>query len=436
MNTFQIAWGYLWSRKVITGLTVLAVALGVSLISSVLTLRQETERRFVEEGQAFDAVVGAKGSPLQLVLSTPYYMDNSVGNIPWEEYEMLREHDWVELVDLNDNGVKDYPAVFPIGLGDTFGNARIVGTIPDLFKHKWTSPSSGEITRPFTIAEGRAFEAPFEAVIGSYVANNLQLAIGDTFKGSHGGAEHDDKYTVVGIFEPSGTPNDYVIFCDLESVWLSHPHGFEEGEDEPAAEDDDHDHAHEDDHSEDAHEDDREISAVLVNLGSPAWRFKFRDEFKNSRVQAAIPIMEIQKMYRQFLSPVQTILMAVAYLVVVVASITIMIGLYMAIQMRRRDLAVMRALGAGAGDIFGAVILEAIFVTLLGVVTGWLLGNIGTWALSFYLVREYGLSIRSFTLSFEEIRAFAVVIMVGYMAGVIPAVQAYRRDVAKDLAEL
>ena len=438
MNTFQIAWGYLWSRKVITGLTVLAVALGVALISSVLSLRQETERRFVEEGQAFDIVVGAKGSPLQLVLSTPYYMDKPIGNIHWDEYERLLDHEWIEKVDLNGDGVKNEPAVFPISLGDSFGNARIVGTIPKLFNHSWTSPSTGEITRPFTLAEGRIFEKPFEAVIGSYVSSSLELPIGARFQGAHGGEEHEEWYTVVGILEPSGTPNDYVVFCDLESVWLSHPHGLDGEEDEPTADTLDDGHTHDDghDHSAHAQEDRGDITAVLLNLGSPAWRFKFRDEFKDSKVQAAIPIMEIQKMYKQFLSPVQTILMAVAYLVVVVASITIMIGLYMAIQMRRRDLAVMRALGAGAGDIFGAVIVEAIFVTVLGVGTGWLLGNVGTWALGFYLVSEYGLSIRSFTLSFEEIRAFAFVIMVGYLAGVIPAVQAYRRDVAKDLAEL
>ncbi len=417
MNTFQIAWGYLWSRKFITSLTILSVALGVALISSVLTLRQETERRFVEEGQAFDAVVGAKGSPLQLVLSAVYYMDTPTGNIKWAEYEKVRNHEWVT-------------AAFPVSMGDSFRNARIVGTIPELFEHTWTSPSSGEVSRPFTLAEGRIFEKPFEAVVGSFAANNTDLRIGDQFVSGHGGAMHEDTpYTVVGIFEPSGTPNDHAIFCDLESVWLSHPH-----EDE----DDEGDSAHGDEHADHDHADadDREVTAVLLNLGSPAWRFKFRDEFKDAPVMAAIPIMEIQKMFNQFLSTVQTILMAVAYLVVVVSSISIMIGLYMSIQMRRRDLAVMRALGAGAGDIFGAVILEAIFVTVLGVVLGWLLGNGGTWLLSFYLVREYGLSIRSFTLSYEEIRAFAIVVMVGYFAGLIPAVQAYRRDVAKDLAEL
>ncbi len=431
MNTFQIAWGYLWSRKFITCLTILSVSLGVALISSVLTLRQETERRFVEEGQAFDAVIGAKGSPLQLVLSSVYYMDTPTGNIRWEEYEKVREHEWVT-------------AAFPISMGDSFRNARIVGTTPDLFDHTWTSPSSGEVTRPFTIAEGRIFENSFEAVIGSFAASSIGLEVGNQFVGNHGGAEHEDSYTVVGIFEPSGTPNDHAIFCDLESIWLSHPHEEDEEDGESNDVDAHAGHDHEDDDADaDAHaghdhavEEHREVTAVLLNLGSPAWRFKFRDEFKDSPVQAAIPIMEIQKMFNQFLSTVQTILMAVAYLVVVVSSISIMIGLYMAIQMRRRDLAVMRALGAGAGDIFGAVILEAIFVTVLGVVIGWLLGNAGTWLLSLYLTREYGLVIRSFTLSFEEIRAFAIVVMVGYLAGLIPAVQAYRRDVAKDLAEL
>ncbi len=425
MNTFQIAWGYLWSRKFITSLTILSVALGVALISSVLTLRQETERRFVEEGQAFDAVIGAKGSPLQLVLSAVYYMDTPTGNISWEEYEKVREHEWVERVDTDGDGVGDRPAAFPVSMGDALGSARIVGTVPELFEHTWTSPSSGEVTRPFTLAEGRIFEKPFEAVIGSFAASNIGLELGQEFRGSHGMEEHDEWYTVVGIFAPSGTPNDHAIFCDLESVWLSHPHEDDEEDEDAHA---DHDHADE--------ADQREVTAVLLNLGSPAWRFKFRDEFRDSPVQAAIPIMEIQKMFNQFLSTVQTVLMAVAYLVVVVASISIMIGLYMSIQMRRRDLAVMRALGAGAGDIFGAVILEAIFVTILGVVLGWLLGNVGTWLLSFYLSREYGLTIRSFTLSRQEIQAFAAVVMVGYMAGVVPAVQAYRRDVAKDLAEL
>jgi putative ABC transport system permease protein len=420
MNTFQIAWGYLWSRKFITILTILSVAIGVALISSVLTLRQETERRFVEEGQAYDAVIGAKGSPLQLVLSAVYFMDSPTGNIPWEAYEEVREHEWVT-------------AAFPVSMGDSLGNARIVGTVPELFEHTWTSPSTGEVTRPFTLAEGRIFEKPFEAVVGSYAASSIGMPIGHEFRGSHGMTEHDEWYTVVGILEPSGTPNDHAIFCSLESVWLAHPHVDEDGEEseadhaDPAEEHGEHEHAE---------EEPREITAVLVNLGSPGWRFKFRDEFVDSPVQAAIPIMEIQKMFNQFLSTVQTILMAVAYLVVVVASLSIMIGLYMAIQMRRRDLAIMRALGAGAGDIFGAVILEAIFVTVLGVALGWLLGNAGTWALSFYLTQEYGLSIRSFTISFLEVRAFAIVIMVGYFAGVIPAVQAYRRDVARDLAEL
>jgi putative ABC transport system permease protein len=422
MNTFQIAWGYVWSRKFITSLTIFSVALGVALISSVLTLRQETERRFVEEGQAFDAVIGAKGSPLQLVLSAVYYMDSPVGNIAWDEYERVLNHEWVT-------------AAFPVSMGDTFRNARIVGTTPDLFDHTWTSPSSGEVTRPFTLAEGRIFEKPFEAVVGNFAASSIGLSIGDQFVGSHGDEDHaDTPYTVVGIFEPSGTPNDHAIFCDLESVWLSHPHEDEEGESEEAH--DDHDHAHHD-HDDHGHDHERrEITAVLVNLGSPAWRFKFRDEFKDSAAQAAVPVMEIQKMYSTFLSTVQTILMAVAYLVVVVASISIMVGLYLSIQMRRRDLAVMRALGAGAGDIFGAVTMEAGFVTILGVALGWLLGNVGTWFLSFYLTHEYGLTIRSFTLSFAEIRAFSAVLLVGYLAGVLPAVQAYRRDVARDLAEL
>lgn len=414
MSLWHIAWGYIWSRKLITGLTVLSVALGVALISAVHTLREETQRRFEEEGQAFDIVVGAKGSPLQLVLSSVYFLDTPTGNITYADFEELLNHE-------------DVSGAFPIGLGDTYRHFRIVGTVPELMRHKWiVDPISGRERIPFRLEEGRFFEQDFEAVVGSVVAQRTGLKVGDTFAGTHGfmeGEHTEYPYTVVGVLKPGGTPNDRAIFTTLESVWEIHEH---HGED-PHGEDDRAGHEHV--------EDEREVTAVLVNLESPALRFTFLEYInREMNVMAAIPVNEIQKLYSQLLGTANSVLLTVAYLVVVASALTIMIGLYMSILQRRRDLAIMRALGASSVDIFGTVILEAFWVTILGIGAGWLLGNTVAWGLGLYLTQRLGLVITAFGLSTETIVSFAIVAIVGLVAGILPARQAYRTDVAWDLA--
>ncbi|HQN00579.1 MAG TPA: ABC transporter permease, partial [Candidatus Hydrogenedentes bacterium] len=268
MSLWHIAWSYLWNRKLTTALTVVSVALGVSLISAVLTLRDETQRRFEEEGQAFDIVVGAKGNPLQLVLSTVYFLDAPTGNMDFEIFETLKGHE-------------DVVAAFPIGMGDSYGGYRIIGTTRDLMDFSY-----GE-RAPYALASGRYFEAPFEAVVGANVAQDTGLKMGDTFVGTHGlvnsaSAEvHDDfPYTVVGILERSGSPNDRGIFCDLQSVWNAHDHG------------------HGEEHGEEGHHHGEEITAALIKLASPALRAEFKDGVnRTSNAMAAVPIWEIQKLY-------------------------------------------------------------------------------------------------------------------------------------------
>ncbi len=414
MSLWHIAWNYIWNRKLPSAVTIVCVALGVGLIAAVLTLRDETQRRFEEEGQAFDIVVGAKGSKLQLVLSTVYFMDIPTGNISYADYERLKEHE-------------DVKAAFPIGLGDTYRGFRIVGTTPDLMEHTWQS-SYGEPRDPFQLAEGRFFSEPMEAVIGSVVAAQEGLTVGDTFIGTHGfmegfGDDHDDMpYTVVGVLKPSATPYDRVLFTSLESVWASH------------AEHDDHDdHADHDDHD---HAEMPEVTAVLVDLESAGLRFSFRTYVEdNMSAMAATPVDEIMKLYQQILGPVKTVLLAVGYLVVVVSALSILASLYLSIMQRRRDLAVMRALGASPIDIFGAVVLEAFWVTLLGIGLGWFLGSLLTWAVGIYLEQRIGMGITAFRLTAGHINAFAAVALIGMLSGLLPAYQAYRTDVARHLAE-
>ncbi len=430
MTLWRISWGYLWNRKLTTCLTVLSVALAVALISSVLTLRAETEDRFVRESQAFDVVVGAKGSPLQLVLSTVYMMDQPVGNIPIAQYkELLADDAYVQ-------------AAFPINLGDTYRGFRLVGVERKLMDHSWTDMEGAEERKPFVLDEGRYFDKPFEAVVGAMAARQTGLKIGDTFISTHGliempeGAaapEHDhakNPYTVVGILKPSNSPFDRGIYCRLDSVWQAHggghgTHGAEEAGDTP-------------DFEEWGLHPEEMVTAVLVQLQSPTQRYEFEGYINNSPmgVMAAIPINQIRNLYDKVLGWVKLVLLAVGYLVVVISALSILIGLYLSILQRRRDLAVMRALGASAYEIFGVVLIEAFWVSLLGILSGWLGGVAVTYALGQFLTYRFGLVVNAFRLSQDQIAAFFIVWIIGIFAGFLPAWQAYDRDVARDLADL
>lgn len=442
MSLWHIAWGYLWNRKFTTFLTVLSVALAVALISSVLTLRDETRKRFEEEGQGFDLVVGAKGSPLQLVLSCVYFMDTPTGNIPLSVYEQLKA---------DTTYVK---SAFPIAIGDTYENYRIVGTIPELFEHKWEDPLTDEVRHPFALAQGRIFEQDYEVVIGALVARQMGLSLDKTFISTHGfmklpdfmgGHDHSSTpYRVVGILKPSESPYDRAIFCNLGSVWAAHGggdghHDEDEHHAEPAAGEGKEAHAEEStpEYEEWGKDPSSMVTAVLLQMQSPAMRFQYKEKIRESTMaMATAPIDEVAKLFEQFLGTVKTVLLAVGYLVVVISALSIMIGLYLAILQRKRDLAIMRALGASRMEIFGAVVIEAFWVTLIGIVCGWLLGGAVTYALGLYLTDQYGLSISAFTATGEHWAAFATVALVGLMAGVAPAWQAYRRNVARDLADL
>ena len=438
MSLWHMAWTYLWHRKLTTILTMLSVALGVALITAVLTLRDETHKRFEEEGQTFDIVVGAKGSALQLVLCAVYFMDRPPGNIGLDVYEELRKEPLVH-------------AAFPIGIGDSYEGYPIVGTTSAYLEHTRLDVRTEERSPVLAFAQGRNFAAPMELVIGAHVARTTGLKPGDQVVGTHGfielseslleqvgGHSHaDSPYTVVGILAPSNSPNDRALFADIHSVWQIHGdtgdfpewHAADETAHDGQAQAEPDEHAHE--HAQAADQ----VTAVLVQLDSPADRFNFKDLVNRSYNAAAdIPIQVIEKLYDQLLSTAKTVLLAVGYLVVVVSALSILIGLYLSILQRRRDLAIMRALGASAYEIFGAILIEAFWVTLLGIGAGWLLGGAATYGLSMFLSTRYGMSIGAFTLAHDALNAYCIILLVGLIAGILPAWQAYRTDVARDLA--
>lgn len=178
------------------------------------------------------------------------------------------------------------------------------------------------------------------------------------------------------------------------------------------------------------------VTAVLVQLYSPGLRFTFRQKINEQfNAMAEIPVQVIARLYDQLLGTAKTVLLAIGYLVVVISGLSIVIGLYLSILQRKRDLAIMRALGASKSEIFGAVLIEAFWVTLLGIAAGWLIGGAVTFAIGQYLAAQFGMQIRAFVISSEQFSAFATVGIVGILAGLLPAWQAYRSDVARDLAQ-
>ncbi|MDZ4859701.1 MAG: ABC transporter permease [Candidatus Hydrogenedentes bacterium] len=451
MTLWHIAWNYLWNRKLTTFLTIVSVALGVALITSVLLLHYETEKRFVEEGQSFDVAVGAKGSTQQLVLSTVYFIGQPTGTIQYSDFERLQKEEEVL-------------AAFPINMGDSYQGFRIVGTTREMLEFNWVNRVTEERRGTFDIDQGDYFAKPLEAVIGAAVAIESQLRIGDEFASMHGFADmgfsehHDAKpYKVVGILKASATPNDRAIFVDYNSIYEVHDDEYgtpslSGAESAPGANyksGEEHsevgEHAEEADHAAgEGHADEehghahKQLTAALLVLESPAQRFEFKQRIINDypNAVAAVPIDEIQQLYNQLLGTARQVMVYIGFLVMVISSISILIGLYLSIIQRKRDLAIMRALGATSGEIVGSVLIEAFWVTLLGILAGYASGLALTWGIGSFLASKIGFEVSVFRPTADMISAYSAILIMGMIAGILPAWQAYRTDIARDLAEL
>ena len=393
------------------------IALGAALIASVLTLQRESETGFLRESGQFDLVVGAKGSPLQLVLSSIYNLDLPTGNIPYARFEALSK----------DTRIAN---AIPLGLGDNYRGYRIVGT-DSTFMHL---PDRRDPQQHLlTLALGAFFQNDFEAVIGAQVAQQTGLKMGDTFVGSHGlvvtpgSSEHRDfPYKVVGILAPSGGSTDRAIYVSLASVWHIHEKEVEThrkiaGVETKAA----------------LSKKDLEVTAVLIRLKTVGLRLWMVQEIqKQSEAMAAIPVNEMHRLYQQVLEPMQRLLLAVAALVVVVSALSITATLYQSAERRRRDLAVLRALGAHPREIFSLVVIEALLLTLLGLAVGWLLGHGGLAFANPYLRDSLGIGISPWSTNRIEAIALLIVAVGGLLAGILPAVLAYRREPVNDLSAI
>ena len=339
MKTLSLAWRYLWSRPMAAVLNLLLLSLGLASITFLLLLGHQVSQAFERDLSGIDLVVGAKGSPLQLILSGVLHLDVPTGNVPLPAVQALEKHPLVA-------------SVIPISLGDSFQGFRIVGT-----SHAYPAHYQAHL------AQGSLWQAPMQAVLGANTARALALKPGDHFVGSHGlgtgGHEHGNlPYTVSGILAPTGSVLDRLILTDTASVWQVH-------EKATALDADD----------QKILEQERELTLALVRYRSPLAAVSL-PRFINSstEMQAAAPALEISRLLRM-LGVGSEVLRALAGVLLVTAALSVFLALWTAVRERRADLALLRMLGAPPRRVASLLLTEALWLGLLAAALGLALGQ-------------------------------------------------------------
>ena len=401
MNLVTLSASYLRARPLNTALNVLLLALGIATIALLMLATAQLEERMQRDARDIDLVVGAKGSPMQIILSGIYHLDVPTGNIPLKAAQEL-------------SGNRLVAKAMPLAMGDSFNGYRIVGTNADYIAHYGAQ-----------IASGRLWSRPMEAVLGAEVAARSGLAPGATLKGVHGiggsGDEHGDSpYSVVGVLKPSNSVLDRLVLTSVESVWQVHEvhHELKDAEDRKAM------------------EEGREVTVLLVKYASPLAAATL-PRFINgqSELQAASPAYETARLFRIAGAGVE-VLRGFALVLVLAAGLSLFIALYNALEERRSDLAVLRTLGARPAQLMALMMLEGVLLALAGALLGLALGHALTGVLGNWLAAEQGIVLTGFTWLGEELALLVLALLVGVLAAVLPAWAAYRTDIAKTLSDV
>ncbi len=570
MSLWKIAWRSIQQRSLSSWLTGLSMALGVALVVTVLVIHGVISRSFSDAAQGYHLIVGAKGGRLQLVLNTVFHLSQPIENIPWEYYKQF-----IEYTDENGKKIRGKYAstvevAVPYLLGDSYQDFRVVGTTPDLFGKLTYGAFRDGTPKRYAFAEGDNFHRDdySAAVVGSVAAARTGLRVGDRFPITHGLAEdenahvhEEDLFHVVGVLEPTGTPNDRAIFINLEGFLLIEDHARPVQKDEETAAEsaetlrlgpivqnlqtarghleaaesvdevpaqaaaeiktadeivehvidklnggeahDDHEyeseevkpseeeaeagetaskdpageqdhgsasedpadeHEHATDHSTQEHsgedhdhhdheghdhdraghaskkrqplpEEQREVTAVLLLMKADVYAQLLANKINEAPLaQAVFPGTEVALLFQGIVGHVKTILLVLAVLVIIVAGIGVMVSIYNSMSDRSREIAIMRALGADRTTVMLVVLMESILLSLLGGIGGVLLGHAATAALSPIIVSQTGVSVGFFQFEMYELILIPALVLLAALVGYLPAVVAYRTDVARALS--
>ncbi len=399
MSLLRLAWQYLWARPLTAALNLLLMTIGLASIAFLLLAQARVERAFERDLAGIDAVVGAKGSPMQLILAGVFHLDVPPGNIALADAERLAQHPQVA-------------QFIPLSLGDNLQGFRIVGTTSD-----YLALYGGRLAR------GTLWQAPLQAVLGAEVARRTVLDLGARFAGAHGlaagGAVHDTTpYTVSGVLQPCACVLDRLVLTATESVWAVHDelHVGEGMSDAERAELDA------------AMAGEREITLGLVRYRSPLAAASFPRFVNGSTpMQAAAPAIEVTRLMSLVGQGTQ-LLQALAAVLLVVATLSVFIALWSAVRERRADLAMLRMLGAPPRRVAGLLLAEAGWLALLATGLGLLLAlalaaTAGLWWADALVLLPAG--VWPVTLAWVPVLAATIALL----ASSLPAITAYRTEV-------
>lgn len=392
LNWLYIAWRNLGLKKLQTSLSLVLLAFGVGLVSLLMLSEKQLSETFNRNIEDIDLVLGAKGSPLQLILANVYHVDAPTGNIRLADAEKVIRHPYIA------EGI-------PLAYGDNYRGFRIVGSTDAYTEHygaMW--------------AEGRAFESSFEVVVGAQVAERTGLRVGDEFFSAHGLQDetdvHTDKvFTVVGVLEPNGTVLDQLLLCTISTIWEVH-----EG------------------HGEAVLPEDREITAVLLKKRNPLAVLTIPNTIRETNMQVALPSIEINRLTQNFGIGMNT-LQAIALLIMLISFASIFISVYDNLLSRRYELALLRTMGGSRKGLFLSLLLEGGILSTGGALLGLVLSRLGLVVLAQMVEDKFRYNWSDIGLVSDELLLAGMAIFVGLIAAAIPGISAVKMDPSRTLSE-
>jgi len=437
MPLWKIAWRSIQHRSLASGLTAFSMSLGVALIVTVIVIYGVLDQSFRRSAQGYDLIVGPPGSSLELVISTVFYQREPIGKISYDDYREIRAGRYAHLVE----------AAIPVALGEHYRSLPVVATSSEFFtKLEYLDGRKYQFQTGQNFSDGNFFDA----VVGYSAAKKTGLKVGDKFKTIHRGDTadvHQEEYTIVGVLRPTGTPNDGAIFVNIEGFFKMHA-----GQDSVL-----------DQSLRLSTEHDKELSAVLVltkevkskatatmglygdlqeiHTGSSTTKQMIdvnvlalpRRLEADMNVQAVKPTEVIAFLFEKIIGNIQLVLLILAALVVVVAGIGMMVSIYNSMNERRQEIAIMRALGAKRTTVMAIILLESILLSLGGGAFGVFLGHSLIFVLGPWISDATGIIVSAWHFQWAELVLIPGLIALASVVGYLPAVIAYRTDVAQSL---
>jgi putative ABC transport system permease protein len=414
-HLIQLASRSAWNRRLTLGLTLAAIAFSTLLLLGVERLRQDARENFALSVSGTDLIIGARTSSVQLLLHAIFHIGATTTNMRWSSYQELSTHPLVAWT-------------IPITLGDSFHGYPVLGTTSAYFEHFQYGHKQA-----LQFNTGAPFKQLFEVVLGAQAAAQLQLRVGAQITLQHGSgdlahAEHADKpFTVNGILAPTGTPVDRTIHIPIEAIEAIHL-DWQGGAPIPGV-------SISPEHVRKFDLTPKTITAILVGLKQRAAVFRMQRWVNTYPADALIgimPALALDELW-QVVSVVERLLLAVSTMVVIVGLIGLLAVILASLNERRRELAILRSVGASPRDLFILLTLEGLGITVVGALSGVALLTLLTISLSPWLQSHYGLVITLRWLNMNEIALVIGIISIGLLASIIPGYRAYRMSLADGL---